>query len=38
VQGELKVKLSGASSVTYKGNGIVRDVRTSGASSITRKS
>ena len=35
---EMSVKLSGASSVSYKGNASIRDIKTSGASSISRKS
>jgi len=35
---EMSVKLSGASSVSYKGNATIRDIKTSGASSISRKS
>ena len=35
---EMSVKLSGASSVNYKGNASIRDIKTSGASSISRKS
>lgn len=38
VDKELKAKLSGASSVSYKGNAVVTDIKTSGASSISRKS
>jgi hypothetical protein len=38
VDKELSAKLSGASSVTYKGTAIIRDIKTSGASSISRKS
>lgn len=38
VDKELSARLSGASSVSYKGTGTVRDIRTSGASSISRKS
>lgn len=35
---EMSVKLSGASSVNYKGSATIRDIKTSGASSISRKS
>ena len=35
---EMSVKLSGASSVNYKGNATIRDIKTSGASSISRRS
>ena len=35
---EMSVKLTGASSVSYKGNASIRDIKTSGASSISRKS
>lgn len=38
VDKELSAKLSGASNVNYKGAAVVRDIRTSGASSISRKS
>jgi hypothetical protein len=38
VNKELSANISGASDIYYKGNGALRDVRTSGASSITRKS
>jgi hypothetical protein len=38
VDKELSAKLSGASSVSYKGAALVRDIKTSGASSISRKS
>ncbi|HJW15588.1 MAG TPA: head GIN domain-containing protein, partial [Flavisolibacter sp.] len=38
VQKELSAKLSGASSVSYKGTAMIRDIKTSGASSISRKS
>lgn len=38
VDKELSVHLSGASSVSYKGSATTRDIRTSGASSISRKS
>lgn len=36
VNGELSVVASGASDVTYRGPGVVRDVRTSGSSSVRR--
>lgn len=38
VDKELSARLSGASSVSYKGSAMIRDIRTSGASSISRKS
>lgn len=38
VDKELSAKLSGASSVSYKGTALIRDIKTSGASSISRKS
>lgn len=38
VDKELNAKLSGASTVQYKGSASIRDIRTSGASSISRKS
>jgi hypothetical protein len=38
VDKELSAKLSGASNVTYKGAAMIRDIKTSGASSISRKS
>jgi len=38
VDKELSAKLSGASSVSYKGAALIRDIKTSGASSISRKS
>lgn len=38
VDKELSAKLSGASNVTYKGAALIRDIKTSGASSISRKS
>jgi hypothetical protein len=38
VDKELSAKLSGASSVQYKGTALIRDIKTSGASSISRKS
>lgn len=38
VDKELSAKLSGASSLSYKGSATIRDIRTSGASSISRKS
>ena len=38
VDKELSAKLSGASSVSYKGTAMIRDIKTSGASSISRKS
>ena len=38
VDKELSARLSGASSVNYKGGALIRDIKTSGASSISRKS
>lgn len=38
VDKELSAKLSGASSVNYKGTAVIRDIKTSGASNISRKS
>lgn len=38
VNKELSVKASGASDIKYKGAGLIRDVKTSGASSIKRAS
>ena len=38
VNKELSVKASGASDIHYKGQGLIRDVKTSGASSIKRGS
>lgn len=38
VDKELSAKLSGASSVSYKGGALIRDIKTSGASSVSRKS
>lgn len=38
VDKELSAKLSGASNVSYKGAALIRDIKTSGASSISRKS
>jgi len=38
VDKELSAKLSGASSVSYKGSGMIKDIKTSGASSVSRKS
>ncbi|MBD0293621.1 MAG: DUF2807 domain-containing protein [Flavisolibacter sp.] len=35
---ELSVRLSGASNVAYKGNAMIRDIKTSGASGVSRKS
>ncbi len=37
VNKELKVKASGASDINYRGNGVIREMRSSGASSINRK-
>jgi type 1 fimbria pilin len=38
VNKELSAEASGASGVHYKGNGVIRDVKTNGASSISKKS
>ena len=38
VNKELSAKLSGASNVQYKGTALIKDIKTSGASSISRKS
>jgi len=38
VNKELNAKASGASSVRFKGEGLIRDIKTSGASNVTRKS
>lgn len=38
VSKELVAHASGASSISYKGNGIVKEVRSSGASSVNKKS
>lgn len=38
VEKELSAQLSGASSVRYKGTAMIKDIKTSGASSISRKS
>jgi len=38
VDKELSAKLSGASNVSYKGAALIRDIKTSGASSVSRKS
>jgi len=38
VNKELSAKLSGASSVHYKGTAMIKDIRTSGASNISKKS
>ena len=38
VNKELSAKASGASGVYYKGSGVIRDIKTSGASSISKKS
>lgn len=37
VNKELKVKASGASDISYKGNGVVKEVSTSGASDVKKK-
>lgn len=36
VNKELSVQASGASDIDYKGNGVIRDLRTSGASSVSK--
>lgn len=38
VEKELEVSLSGASSVNYKGNAVIKNIKTSGASSVSKKS
>jgi len=38
VNKELSAEASGASDVKYKGNGLMRDIKTSGSSSISRRS
>lgn len=38
VNKEISAKASGASDVRYKGNGVIRDIKTSGASKVSRKS
>ena len=38
VNKELNVQASGASDIDYKGSGVIRDLKTSGASSVQRKS
>ena len=38
VDKELSARLSGASNVSYKGDALIRDIKTSGASNISRKS
>jgi hypothetical protein len=38
VNKELEAQASGASGVYYKGNGVIRDLKSSGASSISKKS
>ncbi|HVZ55301.1 MAG TPA: head GIN domain-containing protein [Chitinophagaceae bacterium] len=38
VNKELSARLSGASDMNYKGNGLIRDIKTSGASKVSRKS
>jgi hypothetical protein len=35
--GEMKARASGASGVSYKGSGVIRDLKTSGASSVSRR-
>lgn len=37
VNKEMKVKASGASDINYKGSGVIREMKTSGASSINKK-
>jgi hypothetical protein len=36
VNKELSAKASGASDVRYRGEGLIRDIKTSGASSVSR--
>ena len=38
VNKELSAQASGASGVSYKGNGVIRDIKSNGASSISKKS
>ncbi|OYW17168.1 MAG: hypothetical protein B7Z54_08720, partial [Sphingobacteriales bacterium 12-47-4] len=38
VNKEISARVSGASDIKYKGEGTVRNIKTSGASSISRKS
>jgi len=38
VNKELNARASGASSVRFKGEGLIRDIKTSGSSNVTRKS
>ncbi len=38
VNKELNAEASGASGINYKGGGMIRDIKTSGASSVSRKS
>ena len=38
VNRELSARASGASGVGYKGNGVIRDIKTSGASNVSKKS
>ncbi|GAO45715.1 head GIN domain-containing protein [Flavihumibacter petaseus] len=38
VNKEMKVKASGASDINYKGEGVIREMKSSGASSISKKS
>ena len=38
VNKELSAEASGASDVNYKGSGLMRDIKTSGSSSISRRS
>jgi hypothetical protein len=38
VNKELNANASGASSVRFKGEGLIRDIKTSGSSNVTRKS
>jgi hypothetical protein len=37
VNKELNARASGASGVHYKGDGVIRDLRTSGASNVSRR-
>ena len=38
VNKELSAHASGASGVYYKGNGVIRDIKTNGASNVSKKS
>ncbi len=37
VNKELSARATGASDVHYKGNGVIRDIKTSGASSVSKR-